>query len=318
MDAYTGKMTFYVIDKKDPMIQSLMAIYPSLFTAKVPNDIQDHFRYPKNLFELQTQAVTTYHMTNPTAFYNREDLWDQAQQIYQQNQKTARPPVYQMIQMPDQNKPSFVLSQLFTPNQKMNLNGWLVAGNSRGQYGKLTLYEFPQNKLIFGPLQAENEIDSNPDISSKLTLWNQNGSHVVRGDLLLIPIGKTTLYIEPIYLVSNRNGSLPQLQRVIVDFNKKVYMGLSLTDALQKMVGGMAKSTGENQKQNQHQSQKQHQNQQQQQPNATKQKTLKQLAQKANDLLKDYKKQTANGHLTQAGKDLTQIQNLIEKMATLK
>lgn len=318
MDAYTGKMTFYVINQKDPMIQSLMAIYPGLFTTKVPNDVQDHFRYPKNLFELQTQAVTTYHMTNPTAFYNREDLWDQAKQIYQQNQKTVRPPVYQMIQMPDQNKPTFVLSQLFTPHGKMNLNGWLVAGNSRGQYGKLTLYEFPQNKLIFGPLQAENEIDSNPDISSKLTLWNQNGSHVVRGDLLLIPIGQTTLYVEPIYLVSNRNGSLPQLQRVIVDFNKKVYMGRSLTGALQKMVGGMAKSPGKNQKQNQKQQPNQGKNQKQQKPNPANQATLKQLAKKANQLLNDYKKQTANGHLTQAGKDLTEIQKIIEKMASLK
>lgn len=314
MNAYTGKMTYYVINPKDPMIQSLMKVYPKLFTTKIPNDIKKHFRYPKKLFQLQTKIITTYHMTNPVAFYNREDLWNQSQEIYQQNQKVVRPPIYQMLEMPGQAKPHFVLSQLFTPNQKMNLNGWLVAGNDPGEYGKLTLYQFPDKKLVFGPLQTENEIDSNPDISSQLTLWNQNGSKVIRGNLLLIPIANTTIYIEPVYLVSDRNGSLPQLQRVIVDFNKKVYMGNNLADALKKMINGMVGKAPV--KSNSPSNSK---NQPGQSTGPSKGNgTLQQLARQANNLLNDYKKQTANGNFTKAGQDLNKVQNILKKMAQMK
>jgi uncharacterized membrane protein (UPF0182 family) len=201
-------------------------------------DVRDHFRYPKDLFVAQSQALTRYHMTNPAAFYNQEDLWSLANQIYQQNQTTAQPPVYQMLRMPDQAKPRFVLSNLFTPANKDNLNGWLVADNGPDHYGQLTLYQFPQSRLIFGPLQAENQIDSNPAISSQLTLWNQQGSHVIRGDLLLVPVGNALLYIEPVYLVADRQNSLPQLVRVIVNFNKQVYIDTSLGGALQDLLQG--------------------------------------------------------------------------------
>ncbi len=236
MDAYTGKTTFYVIDKSDPMIQSLMEVYPTLFTTNIPADIAAHFRYPKDLFQAQSSALTRYHMQDASAFYNQEDLWDLAQQIYQQNQTSDRPPVYQMVQLPDTQKPKFVLSELFTPHQKQNLNGWLVAGNEPDNYGKLTVYQFPQDSLVFGPMQAENQIDSNPTISAQLSLWNQQGSHVVRGDLLLIPVGKTILYVEPIYLVANRDNSLPQLERVIIDFNQQVFFNTSLGAAMNDLL----------------------------------------------------------------------------------
>ncbi len=228
MDAYTGKTTFYVIDKSDPMVQSLVRLYPSLFTTNVPSDIAAHFRYPIDLFQAQSSALTRYHMTDASAFYNQEDLWDLAQQIYEQNQTSTRPPAYQMIREPDWTKPEFVLSELFTPHQKQNLNGWLVAQNEQAHYGQLTVYQFPQDSIVFGPMQAENQIDSNPSISSQLTLWNQQGSHVVRGDLLLIPVGNAILYVEPVYLVANRDNSLPQLERVIVDFNQQVFINTSL------------------------------------------------------------------------------------------
>lgn len=314
MNAYTGKMTYYVINQKDPMIQTLMNVYPRLFTTKVPNDIKKHFRYPKKLFQMQTKIITTYHMTNPVAFYNREDLWNQSQEIYQQNQKVVRPPIYQMLEMPGQTKPHFVLSQLFTPNQKMNLNGWLIAGNDPGEYGKLTLYQFPQKKLVFGPLQTENEIDSNPNISSQLTLWNQNGSKVIRGNLLLIPIANTTIYIEPVYLVSNRSGSLPQLQRVIVDFNKKVYMGDNLADALKKMINGMTGNAPGNSKPPANQKNNTGKSTTPSKGN----KTLQQLAKQANNLLDDYKKQTSSGNFTKAGQDLNQVQSILKQMAQMK
>jgi uncharacterized protein len=243
MDAYTGKTTFYVIDKSDPMIQSLMKVYPTLFTTDIPTDISAHFRYPNDLFQAQSSALTRYHMTDASSFYNQEDLWDIAQQIYQQNQTSDRPPVYQMVRLPDRPKAEFILSELFTPHQKQNLNGWFVADNEQGHYGQLTVYQFPQDSLVFGPMQAENQIDSNPTLSSQLSLWNQQGSHVVRGDLLLIPVGNTILYVEPIYLVANRDNSLPQLERVIIDFNQQVYFNTSLGAAMNDLLNATGGTT---------------------------------------------------------------------------
>ncbi len=324
IDAYTGQATFYVIDQKDPMIQSLMTIYPKLFTTKVPSDLSSHFRYPTDLFALQSKALTSYHMTSPSAFYNQEDLWNQSEEIYNQNKQQTRPPVYQMIQMPGKSKPSFVISSLFTPNNKMNLNGWLVASNEPDNYGQLVLYKFPQKNLFFGPMQAENQIDSNPNISSQLTLWNQQGSHVVRGNLLLVPIANTALYIEPVYLVADRSGSLPQLQRVIVDFNKKVYMGDTLADALKQMVNGMeagngSSSAGQSGTTNQGSGTNNgggstNPTPSTPAPNAT----LKSLADKANQLLNQYKQDTASGDLTKAGQDMESLQTVISQMLQLQ
>jgi uncharacterized membrane protein (UPF0182 family) len=236
VDAYTGKTTFYAVDPKDPMLQSLIRVYPGLFTTRVPADVKAHFRYPQDLFAAQAQALTRYHMTDPAAFYNREDQWELAKQIYHQNQTSVRPPVYQMIRMPDESEPHFVLTALFTPSGKDNLNGWLIAHNDPDNYGRLTLYQFPQSQLQFGPLQAENQIDSDPAISQQLSLWNQQGSHVVRGDLLLVPVGDSLLYIEPVYLVANRENSLPQLERVIIDYNKQVYIDTSLAAAINDLL----------------------------------------------------------------------------------
>jgi len=236
IDAYTGKVTFYVVQPQDPMIQSLMAVYPNLFTTKIPESVRQHFRYPQDLFTAQANALTRYHMTTAPAFYNQEDLWSPAKQVYEQNQTKPRAPVYQMIRMPDQTQPQFVLSELFTPANKDNLNGWLIASNEPATYGQLTLYSFPQSQLIFGPMQAENQIDSNPTISQQLTLWNQQGSHVTRGNLLLVPLGNSLLYVEPVYLVADRQNSLPQLERVIVDYNKQVFMDTSLGNAVQDLL----------------------------------------------------------------------------------
>ncbi|WAH37284.1 UPF0182 family protein [Alicyclobacillus dauci] len=244
MDGYTGETKFYVADQADPLLQTYMTTYPTLFTTQIPADIRAHFRYPTDLFMAQAQAFTRYHMTDPSAFYNQEDKWALANQIYQQNQTQPRDPVYQMIRMPGESQPSFVLSELYTPVNKDNLNGWLVADNGPNHYGELRLYQFPQSHLVFGPMQVENQIDANPSISQQLSLWNQQGSRVVRGNLLLVPIGDAMVYVEPIYLVASRDNSLPQLQRVIVDFGQKVYSGASLADALQNVVNGLTVETG--------------------------------------------------------------------------
>ncbi|MBX5436822.1 MAG: UPF0182 family protein [Alicyclobacillaceae bacterium] len=244
VDAYSGQTTFYAIDPSDPMLKTWDRLYPGLFTWRVPDDVAAHFRYPLDLFQAQAQTLTRYHMTDPQAFYNQDDLWAVARQIYQQNEVVQRPPVFQEIRMPGQSRPHFVVSALFTPANKDNLNGWLVVDNEPGQYGRITLYQFPQSEWVTGPLQAENQIDADPAISQQLTLWNQQGSQVVRGDLLLIPVGRAVLYIEPVYLVANRENSLPQLQRVIVDFNQQVRMGNSLGDALAQLWASGTGSSG--------------------------------------------------------------------------
>lgn len=242
INAYTGKVTYYVVDKSDPILKSYEAIYPSLFTQNVPSDVRAHFRYPMDLFHTQATALTRYHMTSASAFYNQDDKWALANQIYQQNNVTSRPPVYQEIRMPDQTSPQFVLSALFTPVNKDNLNSWLVADNRPSDYGKLSLYQFSQSQLIFGPMQAENQIDADPSLSAQLSLWNQQGSQVIRGDLLMVPVGDALLYVEPIYLVANRQNSLPQLERVILDFNEQVYVNSTLSGALNDLLRGEGQS----------------------------------------------------------------------------
>lgn len=307
MDAYSGKVTFYAIDPKDPMLASLMRVYPGLFQTQVPADIRAHFRYPSDLFQAQAEALTRYHMTNPGAFYNQEDLWAIANQIYNQNQTSARPPVYQMIRMPDRRNIQFVLTELFTPANKDNLNGWLIADNEPNNYGRLTLYEFPQSQLIFGPMQAENQIDSNPAISQQLTLWNQQGSHVVRGDLLLVPVENSLLYVEPIYLVANRQNSLPQLERVIIDFNQQVFidnsLGAAVNDLLQSTNGNApipnTPQTGG--------------------PGQAAPPTSQSqsgLIQQANQLLQKYESDTAKGDFAAAGQDLTQLRTVLAQLVS--
>jgi uncharacterized membrane protein (UPF0182 family) len=306
MNAYTGKVTFYVVNQKDPMLESLLKTYPSLFTTQIPADIRAHFRYPRDLFQAQAEALTRYHMTSASAFYNQDDLWALAKQIYQQNQTVPRPPVYQMIRMPDQQHPHFVLSELFTPANKDNLNGWMIADNEPGHYGQLSVYQFPQSNLIFGPMQAENQIDSNPAISSQLTLWNQQGSHVVRGDLLLVPVGDAILYVEPVYLVANRQNSLPQLERVIIDYNKQVYIDTSLGSAIDDLLKGVqttqpqptAPPTGGNQQ-------------------AAPTGQAPSLVQLANSLFKKYTTDTAAGNFEAAGKDLKDLGDILQKLKGL-
>ncbi|WP_169787854.1 UPF0182 family protein [Alicyclobacillus ferrooxydans] len=334
MDAYTGQTTFYVVDPHDPMIQSLAQAYPGLFTYKIPTDVAAHFRYPTDLFQAQSDALTRYHMTNPSSFYNQDDLWQVAQQIYNQNQTQERPPVYQMIQLPGQQHPQFVITELFTPQTKDNLNGWFIADNSPGNYGKLTLYQFPQSSLVFGPMQAENQIDANPAISAQLSLWNQQGSHVVRGDLLLIPVGNSILYVEPVYLVASRTNSLPQLERVIVVYNDQVYINDSLGSAVRDAVMGNSPvspqpgTTGSGTSPNQGQAgagasgagqgtqtgQASQGGQAPTSPGTNGSQSMNQLIIEANSLFQQYEKDTAAGKLDQAGQDLNNLQAVLAKL----
>lgn len=237
IDAYNGDMTFYLVDDKDPLIQTYAAIFPELFTSleEMPATLRPHLRYPEGLFIIQAQMNNTYHMQDPTVFYNKEDLWAVAHEVYGGNDQPMEP-YYVTMKLPGEENEEFILIQPFTPANKQNMVGWMAARSDGEHYGKLLLYKFPKQELIYGPLQIEARIDQDPTISGQLSLWHQRGSQVIRGNLLVIPIGNSLLYVEPLYLQAE-TGRLPELKRVIVASGERVLMADSLDTALSGIGG---------------------------------------------------------------------------------
>ena len=232
IDAYDGTMQFFVVDETDPVLGAYRRIFPSLFQSSeaIPAEVKEHFRYPLDLFAIQAQMYLSYHMSDPQVFYNQEDLWRFPFQIYEGNEEIMNP-YYVIMKLPEQAQEEFILILPFTPVNKDNMIAWLAARSDGENYGKLLLYEFPKQELVYGPSQIEARIDQNPEISQQLTLWSQEGSRVIRGDLLVIPIEKSLLYIEPVYLRAEQ-GQLPELKRVIVAYGKEVVMTTSLEESL--------------------------------------------------------------------------------------
>ena len=232
IDAYDGTVKFYVVDEDDPLLATYRRIFPDLFIPRelTPPEIKAHFRYPHDLFELQAQMYLSYHMSDPEVFYNREDLWSFPRQVYEGNEVVIEP-YYLMVKLPGEEQTGFILLLPFTPAKKDNAIALMVARSNGEDYGKLLLYSFPKQKLVYGPRQIEARIDQTPQISQQFTLWSQAGSKVIRGDLLVIPIEQSLLYIEPVYLRAEQ-GELPELKRVIVAYDKAVVMEENLEQAL--------------------------------------------------------------------------------------
>ncbi len=237
VDAKDGTMQFWIVDETDPVAATYRKIFPSLFQEQstIPAEVRDHFRYPLDLFRIQAQMYLSYHMDDPQVFYNREDLWRVATENYEGNQQPIEP-YYQIMSLPGEDKEEFVLILPFTPVGKDNMIAWMAARSDGVHYGKLLLYEFPKQELIYGPFQIEARIDQNPEISQQLTLWSQEGSRVIRGDLLVIPINGSLLYVEPVYLRAEQ-GELPELRRVIVAYNQNVIMRPTLAECLAAILG---------------------------------------------------------------------------------
>ncbi|MGK7910391.1 MAG: UPF0182 family protein [Synechococcus sp.] len=237
VDAYDGSMTFWAIDDSDPLLDTYRKIFPTLFSdgADVPDELKAHFRYPIDLFKIQSQLYLRYHISNPTVFYNGEDLWSFPKEVFRSREQLMQP-YYVIMRLPDEDSEEFVLIWPFTPLDKSNMVAWMAARSDGEQYGKLLLYEFPRQELIFGPRQIEARIDQTPEISEQLTLWSQQGSRVIRGDLLVIPIERSLLYVEPIFL-SAEEGALPELQRVIVAYADRIVMANRLPEALVAVFG---------------------------------------------------------------------------------
>jgi uncharacterized membrane protein (UPF0182 family) len=247
IDAYDGTTTFYVFDTDDPIIAAYRRIFPTLFkdASTMPAGLRKHVRYPEMLLKLQAEVYGLYHMTDPEAFYNREDLWTVATEVGLgeggQQATQAMQPNFVLMKLPGESGEEFVEILPFTPANRNNLIGWIAGRSDRAQYGTSVVYNFPKTKLVDGPLQIEARIDQNAQLSGQLTLWNQQGSHVRRGALLVIPIGRALLYAEPIYLQAERSP-MPELRLVVLALQDRLAYGPTFESALASLFGGAVSS----------------------------------------------------------------------------
>ncbi|MEG4572552.1 UPF0182 family protein [Microcoleus sp. N3A4] len=241
IDAYNGSVDFYVANPSDPMIESWISIFPGLFKPldKMPLAIRKHIRYPVDLLSIQSERLLTYHMEDPQVFYNREDLWRVPNEIYGSEQQPVEP-YYLITKLPTETAEEFILLLPFTPVSRNNLIAWIAGRSDGGDYGKLLLYLFPKQRLVYGPEQIEALINQDPVISEQISLWNRQGSKAIQGNLLVIPIEQSLLYVEPLYLEADRN-SLPTLVRVIAVYENRIVMAENLDLALKALF--QAKST---------------------------------------------------------------------------
>ena len=237
VDAYDGSIDFYISDPDDPLIRAYAQIFEGSFKplSEMPASLQAHVRYPGDLFGHQIEKYRAYHMKDPTVFYNKEDMWDRPTETYQ-GSPTQMEPYYLIMRLPEEEEGEFILLMPFVPTKKDNMISWLAARSDGDAYGKLVLYSFPKQKLVYGPKQIEARIDQNPEISAQLTLWDQSGSSVLRGNLLVIPIEDSIMYVEPVYLKADQ-GELPELKRVIVSYEDMVVMESTLDAALARVFG---------------------------------------------------------------------------------
>ncbi len=228
VDAYTGQTVLYVSDPEDPVIQTWQRIFPALFQplSAMPADLRQHIRYPEDMFLVQADIYSTYHMTDPQVFYNREDVWGFPTEDYG-GEIGPMQPYYVIMRLPNHAHEEYILMLPMVPRGRDNMISWLAAQCDGGQYGHLIEYAFSKDKLVYGPYQIQARINQNPEISRQMSLWNQMGSRVILGNLLVIPIEDSLLYVEPLYLRAE-NGQLPELQRVIASYSDRVVMGDNL------------------------------------------------------------------------------------------
>jgi uncharacterized membrane protein (UPF0182 family) len=237
IDAYHGTTTYYLADPNDPIALTLQRVFPDLFTPldEMSADLRSHIRYPEDIFRLQTAMFSTYHMTNPAVFYNKEDQWE-VPAIDADGRAAQMEPYYTIMKLPGENEAEFIQMLPFTPARKDNLAAWMVARSDGPHYGKLIAFAFPKQTVVFGPRQIVARINQDETISPQITLWNQQGSQVIQGTLLVIPIEESLLYIRPLYLRA-AGGRIPELKRVIVAYQNQIVMEETLSLALGRLFG---------------------------------------------------------------------------------
>ena len=316
IDAYDGTTTFYVFDTEDPIIAAYRRIFPDLFkdASAMPPGLRKHVRYPELLLKLQAEVYGLYHMTDPEAFYNREDLWTVATEVgmSEGGEQTTQgmQPNFVLMKLPGENGVEFAEILPFTPANRNNLIGWIAGRSDGAQYGTSVVYNFPKTKLVDGPLQIEARIDQNAQLSGQLTLWNQQGSHVRRGALLVIPSGRALLYAEPIYLQAERSP-MPELRLVVLALQDRLAYGPTFESAMSALFGGAVSSTS---------------------AAAVSAEPLRRatataaspqptadlnalIAEAAKDLA-DYQRLTAEGKLGEAGQKLEELKRALDKLNT--
>ena len=237
LNAYDGTMTFYVVDESEPIAAAYQKIFPSLFKSfdEMPESLKNNIRYPNDFFSIQADVYRTYHMIDANEFYNKEDVWAWPQEIFDSQPRLIEP-YYVLMELPDTEGLDFMQILPFTPASRENMIAWLAAQNDPEKYGEMVVYEFGKDSLFFGPQQIEARIDQDPVISAQLSLWNQQGSNVIRGNLLVIPVADSLLYVEPLYLQA-ATGKIPELKRVILATSDRVVMAENLGLALVELFG---------------------------------------------------------------------------------
>jgi uncharacterized membrane protein (UPF0182 family) len=244
VDMYDGTVSFYVMDPKDPVLGMYQRAFPGVFQdlSELPADLKTHLRYPEDLFAIQATQYQSFHMTDPQVFYNREDLWVPPQEKYE-GAVNPMEPYYMLMKLPGSGQLEYLIMTPFTPQKRDNMIAWLAARCDFPDYGKMLFYELPKDKLIFGPNQISAMIDQSTTISQQLTLWDQKGSAVIRGKLIVIPIENSFLYVVPLYLKAE-GTNFPQLKRVIVASGDKVVMEPTLDEALASLFGTAPAQSG--------------------------------------------------------------------------
>jgi len=238
IDAYDGTVVFHLVDPSDPMAATLSRVFPELFRplATMPADLRERLRYPQGIFGLQAAMYATFHMTSPDALYNREDQWD-IPSLDAQEGGQPMSPYYTIMKLPGGTDPEFVQMLPYTPRQKDNLAAWLVARSDGDNYGKLMVVQLPKQTVIFGPRQISARISQDQVIAPQITLWNQQGSEVIQGTLLVIPVEESLVYIRPLYLRA-AGGRIPELKRVVVAYRNQIVMEATLDIALARLFPG--------------------------------------------------------------------------------
>ena len=317
VDAFNGTVTFYVYDSTDPIIAAWRRIFPGLFrdASAMPAGLRRHVRYPESLLKVQAEVYGLYHMTDPEVFYNREDQWTVATEVGltgagEQGAQELQPN-FVLMKLPGEKDVEFVEILPFTPINRNNLIGWIAARSDGANYGTAVVYDFPKTRLVDGPLQIEARIDQNAQLSGQLTLWNQQGSHVRRGSLLVIPSGKALIYAEPIYLQAERSP-MPELRLVVLALQDRLAYGPTFDSALASLFGGAESSLSTNEAPRAA-------------PAAPGQAQAAQppadmnaLIAQAGQAFADYRKLTAEGKLGEAGQRLDELKTILDKLNALR
>jgi uncharacterized protein len=237
LDAYNGNVEMYVADPTDPIMRVYQKIFPGVFRpiSDIPPDLRRHLRYPEDIFRVQTFIYSIYHMASPQVFYNKEDLW-QIPVIAGGENENPMAPYYTIMRLPQEKQEEFILMLPFTPGRKDNLSAWMVARSDGDSYGQLVVYRFPKQKLVYGPRQIVARINQDAEISRQVSLWDQRGSQVMQGNLLVIPIEEALIYVRPLYIRSE-SGKIPELKRVIVAYENQIAMEETLEAAIARIFG---------------------------------------------------------------------------------